>query len=58
MKGAPSMKAGPVVGCVLFLTLTGYAQTQTAGNAAQPIPAVVGDAQKGEALFLAHQCFA
>ena len=52
------MKAGAVVGCVLFLTLTGYAQTQTAGNAAQPIPAVVGDAQKGEALFLAHQCFA
>ena len=40
------------------MTLTGYAQTQTAGDAAQPIPAVVGDAQKGKALFLAHQCFA
>jgi cytochrome c len=52
------MKAGAIVGCVLFLVLTGHAQTQTAGNGAQPSAPLVGDAQKGKVLFVAHQCFA
>jgi mono/diheme cytochrome c family protein len=52
------MKAGVVVGCVLCLTLTGYAQTQTAGNVSQPTPALIGDAGAGKTLFNAHQCFA
>lgn len=52
------MKAGALVGCLLCLTLTGYAQTQTAGNVAQPAPALIGDAQTGKAVFIAHQCFA
>jgi mono/diheme cytochrome c family protein len=52
------MKAGVIAGCVLFLMLTGHAQTQTAGNSAQPPAPLVGDAQKGKALFVAHQCFA
>jgi mono/diheme cytochrome c family protein len=50
------MKVSVVVGCMLLLNGTAYAQT--AENIAQPPAPLVGDAQKGKALFVAHQCFA
>lgn len=50
------MKAGAVVGWILLLTLTEYAQS--AGTITQAPAPLVGDAQTGRSLFLAHQCFA